>query len=95
MVCLQEIKMEAFSQVSVPQMLGPDFSRFVFLPSAGASGGILIAWKESVGFTGLSRVDNHLIFVQFCPAGGSGWWLTCVYGLQSNEAKIQFLHELR
>jgi hypothetical protein len=33
--------MMVISHVSVLQMLRPDFSNFVFLPSVGASGGIL------------------------------------------------------
>jgi hypothetical protein len=33
--------------------------------------------------------------VEFCPEGGQPWWLTCVYGLQGNDAKIQFMQELR
>jgi exonuclease III len=69
-VCLQETKMEVISRVLVLQMLGPDFSNFVFLPSVGASGGILIAWKDSLGSLGNSRIGNFSVSVQFCPAGG-------------------------
>jgi exonuclease III len=90
-VCLQATKMEVISHVSVLQMFGPDFSNFVFLPSVGASGGILIALKDGLGSLGNSRIDNFSVSVQFCPAGGTVWWLTCVYGPQGNEAKMQFL----
>jgi hypothetical protein len=41
-VCLQETKMEVISRVSVLQMLGPDFSNFVFLSLEGWLG---FAWK--------------------------------------------------
>jgi hypothetical protein len=54
-------------------------------------GGILIAWKRSIGMTDESRVDTNSTSVQFCPEGGRSWWLTCVYGLQGNDAKIQFM----
>jgi hypothetical protein len=94
-VCLQESKMDAISWVLVLQMLGPDFSNFVYILSIWASSGILIALKECLGFLGNSRVDYHSISVQFCPTGGTAWWLTCVYGTQGNEVKIRFLHELR
>jgi hypothetical protein len=40
-------------------------------------------------------VDNHSASVQFCSANCSPWWLTCVYGPQDNQEKIQFLQELR
>lgn len=44
MVCLQETKMEKISRRIILSMLGSDFdSNFLFLPSVGASGGILIA----------------------------------------------------
>ena len=33
--------------------------------------------------------------IQFSSAEGQPWWLTCVYGPQGNEEKIQFLQELR
>jgi hypothetical protein len=63
----------------VLQMLRPDFSNFVFLPSVGTSGGILIAWKDGLGSLGNSRIDNFSVSVQFYPAGGTAWWLTCVW----------------
>jgi hypothetical protein len=76
-------------------MLGSQFSEFVFLPSIGASGGILVAWKQLLVCTGWNRIDNHLISVQFGKEGGSIWWLTCVYGPQGDSEKIEFLQELR
>jgi len=33
--------------------------------------------------------------IQFSTDNGQTWWLTCVYGPQGNEDKIQFLQELR
>lgn len=33
--------------------------------------------------------------VQFSQSSGSAWWLTCVYGPQDTQEKIQFLQELR
>jgi len=77
-------------------MLGSDFdNNFVSLPSVGASGGILIAWRSRLGTIGASRLDSHCVSIQFCPVNGNTWWLTCVYGPQDNQEKIQFLQELR
>jgi exonuclease III len=77
-------------------MLGADFdNNFIFLPSVGASGGLLIAWRACLGVVSSSRVDNFSASVQFCPSEGPPWWLTSVYGPQENQAKIQFLQELR
>lgn len=45
--------------------LGSGFSHFVTLPSDGASGGVLLAWKHNLGPAAAVRVDNHCISVQF------------------------------
>jgi hypothetical protein len=77
-------------------MLGSEFADYVFLPSEGASGGILVAWKNHLRCTGESGVDNHSVSIQFHKQEGGGtWWLTCVYGPQVDEEKILFLQELR
>ena len=95
-LCLQETKMSAISRQLILSMLGSDFdNNFICRPSIGASGGILIAWRRRLGTVQDSRVDNHSVSVQFCPATESPWWLTCVYGPQDNQEKIQFLQELR
>jgi hypothetical protein len=74
-------------------MLGSDFSSFIELPANGSSGGILVGWRQSLGITREHHIDNHSVSVQFCPAEGQEWWLTCVYGSQGNERKIQFMQE--
>lgn len=80
----------------VLSMLGSEFvNNYISLPSIGASGGILIAWRARLGTVGASRVDSLSASVQFCSDNGNVWWLTCVYGPQGNNAKIQFLQELR
>jgi len=95
-VCLQETKMTTISRQHILSMLGCDFdSNYFYRPSVGASGGILIAWRGSLGVVQDSRVDNHCVSVQFCTASGSPWWFTGVYGPQDNQEKIQFLQELR
>jgi exonuclease III len=52
-VCLQETKIEVFSRISILQLLGPEFSNYVYLPSVGVSGGILVAWRDR-----LTSLDN-------------------------------------
>jgi endonuclease/exonuclease/phosphatase family metal-dependent hydrolase len=51
-VCLQETKMQNISRRNILSMLGADFPEYVYLPSVGASGGILIAWRRHIGHTG-------------------------------------------
>ena len=95
-VCLQETKMAEVSRQCILSMLGVEFdNNFTFLPSLGASGGILIAWRARLGVVNSSRVDTFSSSVQFSSSDGTSWWLTCVYGPQGNQEKIQFLQELR
>jgi exonuclease III len=81
-VCCQETKMQQITRRDILSILGVEFSDFVFLPSMGTSGGILVAWKRNVGHTGLTRIDYHYVYVQFCKNYGTPWWLTYVYGPQ-------------
>lgn len=94
-VCLQETNMNAISHGTILSMLGSDFTNWVELPAAGASGGVLIAWRHSLGPASSTRVDNHCVSVQFSPGNSQPWWLTCVYGPQGDDNKILFLQELR
>jgi len=94
-VCIQETKMVEVTRRTLLSAFGSDFSEFIEVPSAGASGGILVTWRRHIGVSGGQRVDNHSVTIQFSSAEGQPWWLTCVYGPQGNEEKIQFLQELR
>ena len=51
--------------------------------------------RQDIGPAGSTRVDAHCPSIQFLPADGEPWWLTCVYGPQGNDEKINFLQELR
>jgi hypothetical protein len=73
-------------------ILGADFDQFIALPSIGDSGGVL-SWKRHVKVTCLSRVDAYSVSVQFQKSNGQPWWLTCVYGPQSNDEKISFFYK--
>ena len=42
----QETKMQYVPRSTIVSMLGSEFADYVFLPSEGASGGILVAWKN-------------------------------------------------
>lgn len=94
-VCLQETKMEAISRRLILSMLGSSFSNYIFLPSIGASGGILLCWRDRLGAALATRVDSFSVSVQFVSGEGTPWWLTCVYGPQGRDDKLLFLQELR
>jgi exonuclease III len=94
-VCLQETKMQNISRGTGLAILGVNFEEFLFLPTSGASGGILLAWKRHVQATGHNRMDTYSVSVQFQQSNGQPWWLTGVYGPQDIDDKILFLQELR
>lgn len=76
-------------------LLGSDFPHFIELPSVGASGGILVAWRHSLGPAATVRIDNFCLSVQFSPDNNQPWWFTAVYGTQGDDNKLLFLQELR
>jgi exonuclease III len=94
-ICLQETKLDVVTRGVLLSALGSEFLNFIELPAVGASGGILVAWKQDVGVTGTQYIRNNSVSVQFLNGNGSPWWLTCVYGPQRNNDKILFLQELR
>lgn len=94
-VCLQETKMENVPHRLILSMLGSAFSHYIHLPSVGATGGILICWKDNLGAALSARVDAFSVSVQLSSAEGTLWWLTCVYGPQDRPSKLQFLQEIR
>jgi hypothetical protein len=50
------------------------------LSAAGASGGVLVAWKQHLQATGNNLVDTNGISIQFHSDADMDWWLTYVYG---------------
>jgi hypothetical protein len=67
--------MAVISTITILAALGSDFCQFSFLPSSGASGGVLVAWKRHLGVTGLSRIDRYSISIQFCNEHNRCWCL--------------------
>lgn len=55
----------------------------------------MVAWRDRVNCSAISRVDDHSVSIQFRPVDDVEWWLTCVYGPQLNQDKLAFLQELR
>ena len=47
-ICLQETKCETFDHSFIRTFCPKRFDRFVFSPSVGGSGGIIVLWNSSV-----------------------------------------------
>ncbi|WVZ58922.1 hypothetical protein U9M48_009140 [Paspalum notatum var. saurae] len=76
-------------------IFGSDFGGCVEVPAVGASGGILLGWRQRIEQPVSYRIDTYSVSVKFCNGNLQSWWLTCVYGPQGDENKIAFLQELR
>jgi len=48
-MCLQETNMSVMTTGVILSSLGSDFTNWINLPAAGASGGFVIAWRQSLG----------------------------------------------
>ena len=89
LVCLQETKMQSISNHTILSLLGSNFSEYFCLPSVGASGGILVAWRRHIGVSGQKRQDTQSVSVQFCSKERSVWWLVCM-ALQEIMKRLVF-----
>ena len=62
-VCLQETKMSVMSVGVILSSMGSDFTNWIDLPAAGASGGIVVAWRQGLGPALATRVDNYSLSI--------------------------------
>jgi exonuclease III len=79
--CIQEIKKDHFDFSAIRKMDPKWFNKYVFVPSEGASEGILMAWNESVFKGNVNFSSKSAITIQFSSVhNGDIWKLMTVYG---------------
>jgi hypothetical protein len=66
----------------------------VYLPAVETRGGILLAWNKSIVDIERVSYDDYVVTWEVIPRDNNRWWITTVYGPQTNEDKLRFLHEL-
>lgn len=97
-VCLVETKLDSVPPMLVSSMLGMNFVDYAFLPAAGTRGGILIAAREPDIWLSDITIGCYsaTVAVRTAPPGQADipWWLSTVYGPQSDGEKKLFLEEL-
>jgi len=95
-VTIQETKRESFDSTYIRKFCPNNFDSFCFLPSLGASGGILVVWKSST-FTGNMVFQNRFsISVEFISTHNNDRWvLTSIYAPCDDEGKAVFLDWFR
>jgi hypothetical protein len=91
-VTIQETKREHFDVSYIKKFCPASFDALCFLPSIGASWGILVVWKISV-FHGVEVFQNSFaISIEFCSVhNNDSWVLTSIYGPCGAEGKQAFL----
>lgn len=91
-ICLQETKRDNFDVGFIKKLCPAAFDEFVYLPSVGASGGILVAWMSSV-FLGNLIFSNHFaLSVEFTSKfNDHSWVLIAIYAPCTLVGKRDFL----
>ena len=94
--CFQETKRQIWDIQFLRKFSPPDFDSFEFLPSIGASGGLITCWKSSL-FSGQLIFQNSFAITIKLTAKHNGdiWFLTNVYGPCNQEGKRNFIQWLK
>jgi exonuclease III len=94
-LCLQETKKEHFDLQFIKSCCPSCFDEFVYVPSVGASGGLIIIWKSSV-FSGIvMHCESFALSVYFTSKQSSkSWTLINIYGPCQGEQRDKFVQWL-
>ena len=89
---MQETKKESFDEHFIWKISPPQFDKFEYLPSRGASGGCITIWKSSVFDGSLAFMNEFGLSVHLTSTHtGANWVLTNIYGPCIAEKKDEFL----
>ena len=94
-VCLQESKMPFFDAAVLKSIFPRHFDQFAYIPSQGASGGIITVWNSSI-FTGrVFLSENFALGIEFTSTQSNHCWkLVNVYGPCQGEHRVTFTNWL-
>lgn len=92
-VCLQETKRDYIDIAFIRNFVPRRFDKFDYIPSIGASGGLLVIWNSSC-FSGAVHLKNSFaITLEFTSVHNlDRWMLTSAYGPCTEPARSDFLH---
>lgn len=95
-VCLQETKIANWTHTLINETVGADLAlNAVFLPSTGASGGILLAASQRFFSLGNPHLTPNSVTATITMlADNTQWSITGVYGPQSDNDKMLFMQEI-
>ena len=94
-MALQETKLQACSENDILEICGSGFD-LLDLPAVNTCGGILLTWRRNVWSVSGPSLRQHSLTTKITMLdSGESWWITSVYGPQTDQEKIMFLDELR
>jgi exonuclease III len=94
--CLQETKKHAFDSSFIRNFAPRRFDKYDFVPSVGASGGILLVWNSTVFDGTVLDKQRYGITVHFTSTHTSqSWKLTSVYGPCTEPSRTEFMSWFR
>ena len=95
-VCIQETKRENFDSRYIRKFALRRFDKYDYIPSVGASGGILVLWNSSV-FSGITKEKQAFaLYLQFTSTHNQETWsLINVYGPCQEPARSTFTSWLK
>jgi hypothetical protein len=95
-VCLQETKLATVSPTDAAGILGPHLDAYELLSAQGTWGGILMGWQSTqIDASELDRRTHSLSMKITVKWLNIRFLLTLVYSPTDDDAKQNFLHELR
>ena len=91
-ICIQETKRESFDSTYIKNFCPRNFNKFDFVPSVGASGGLLVAWNDRI-FQGECLFKNNFsISIRFTSSqNNQSWILTNIYGPCETSQRAEFI----
>ena len=94
-VCIQETKKTSFELSFIKSCCPRQFDQFAYVPSQGASGGLITIWKSSM-FTGdvVFSSDFELVVNFTSTLSSHTWTLVNIYGPCSGDTRITFTNWL-
>lgn len=92
-VYLQETKKEHFDHSFIRKCCPRRFDRFEFIPSRGASGGIIIIWCSNQFSANVIHRENFVLTLEFTPVHtNKKWKLSNIYGPCEGPERDQFIY---
>lgn len=90
--CFQETKKEQFDSSFIRNFANRRFDKFLFAPSVGASGGILVGWNGSLFEGTVIEIQPFAVAICFSSKFDACTWnLVSVYGPCVEPARSMFI----